>query len=96
MRNMMTKKGKHKTVDKSLRPSVAWLGRQEGVKKIILGPPEAARHAFPPGSVKYLRDERGGVRLKAYGGVGVVDFVVLIDDDKKESFLKRLKERWDV
>jgi hypothetical protein len=63
---------------------------------VILGRPEPARHAFPVGSIKYVRDERGGVKLRTYSGTGVQDLVVLIEDDKKEAFLKRLKERWDV
>jgi hypothetical protein len=90
----MSKKGKHKTIDKELKPSVSWLESLPYVKKVVLGIAESARHKYSPGTLKYQFDQPGGVKIKAYGGKGVMDLYVKITPEHKPEFLKRLSERW--
>ena len=94
---MKSKKGKHKTVDKELKPSIAWLESINYVEKVILGLCESARHKYKPGTLRYQMDLVGGLSLKAYGGRGVMNVHVKIDKAKyKEDLLAKLKKRWDV
>ena len=90
------KRGKHKSVDKELRPSLAWLESLPEVCKVVLGLCESARHAYPPGTLRYRRDVAGGFKLNAYGGNGVIDVFVKVDPSDKAYVLLRIKERWDV
>lgn len=89
-----SKKGKHKSVDRELKQSIAWLESLPYTTRVILGLSESARHAYKPGTLRYQIDAAGGVKLKAYGGKGVMDIYVKIDDEYKEELLSQLEERF--
>lgn len=91
-----SKRGKHKSVDKELKPSITWLEAQPEVAKVVLCLCESARHAFPPGSLRYRNDVPGGIKLNAYGGNGVIDVFVKVEEKDKKDLLSKIKERWDV
>lgn len=90
------KKGSHKSVDKELRPSIQWLESLPYVRKVVLGLCESARHAYKPGTLRYQMDAPGGVKVKAYGGNGVIDVYVKVSLENKEEFQGKLLERWTV
>jgi hypothetical protein len=90
----MNKKGKHQTVDKELKPSISWLESQDCVAKVVLGLCESARHAYTPGTLRFQMDAPGGVKLKAYGGNGVIDLYVKVCEDDKEGLLEKIAARW--
>lgn len=90
------KRGRHKSVDKELKPSLAWLESQPIVKKVVLGLCESARHSYSPGTLRYQMDAPGGIKVKAYGGNGVIDMFVKVGADDKEALLGLMTERWDV
>jgi hypothetical protein len=90
----MNKKGKHQTVDKELKPSISWLESQSCVTKVVLGLCESARHAYTPGTLRFQMDSPGGVKLKAYGGNGVIDLYIKVAAEDKEDLLKRIADRW--
>lgn len=89
-----SKKGKHKTVDKELKQSVGWLEAQDSVTKVVLGLCESARHTYTPGTIRYQMDAPGGVKLKAYGGTGVMDLYVKVSDEEKPELLTKISKRW--
>lgn len=90
------KRGHHRSVDKELKPSITWLESLTEVKKVVLNQTESARHAYSPGTLRYQMDSPGGIKMKAYGGNGVIDIYVKVDTDQKESLLKKIKGRWNV
>lgn len=90
----MNKKGKHQSVDKELKPSIAWLESQDCVAKVVLGLCECARHAYKPGTLRFQMDAAGGIKIKAYGGNGVIDIYVKVDDEAKGDLLAKIKSRW--
>jgi hypothetical protein len=93
---MKSKMGKHITVDRDLKRSLFWLQIQPEASKVILGLTESARHAFPPGALRYQRDELGGIKLNAYGGNGIVSVFVKVSDGQKQSLIAKIKQRWDI
>ena len=90
----MTKLGKHKSIDKDLRQSINWLKNLDCVDRVILGFCEAARHKYTPGTLRYKSDVRGGIKLNAYGGNGVIDIYVKTTD--VETLTKKLRGKWKV
>jgi len=90
------KKGKHKSVDKELKPSISWLESLPAVEKIVLGLAESARHSYTPGTIRYQMDTLGGIKIKAYGGRGVMDIYIKVSDENKEGLLEKMRERWKV
>lgn len=90
------KRGKHKSVDKELRPSITWLESQPEVLKVVMGFSECARHAFPPGALRCRSEVAGGIKINAYGGRGIIDIFVKVDDDNKDLLISKLKDRWNV
>jgi hypothetical protein len=90
------KRGKHKSVDKELRPSISWLESLPEVLKVVIGLCESARHSFPPGALRYRLDVAGGIKINAYGGKGVIDIFVKVANEDKQNLIAKLKDRWDV
>lgn len=90
------KRGKHRSVDKELKLSIAWLESLRYTERVILGLCESARHAYKPGTLRYQMDVLGGVKIKAYGGKGVIDIFVKINDENKPELLRKLKEKWQT
>ena len=92
----MNKRGKHRSVDAELKPSLAWLESLPYVTKVVLGLCESARHAYKPGTLRYQMDAKGGIKIKAYGGNGVIDIYVKVSSEDKETLLAKMKDRWQV
>lgn len=90
----MDKKGKHKSVDKELKPTMSWLQGLEIVEKVVLGFCESARHAYAPGTLRYRGDSPGGIKINAYGGNGVIDVYVKVSDENKPLLLEKISDRW--
>lgn len=90
------KKGKHKSVDKELKPSIQWLESFEAVEKVVLGLCESARHSYKPGTLRYQMDRPGGIKIKAYGGNGVIDIFVKVSEEHKSTLLDLILKRWEV
>lgn len=90
------KRGSHKSVDKELKPSIQWLESLPCVHKVVLGLCESARHAYKPGTLRYQMDAPGGVKVKAYGGNGVIDVYVKVSEEDKDDFQDKLLGRWTV
>jgi hypothetical protein len=88
------KKGKHKTVDKELKPSMSWLESLPQVEKVVLGFCESARHAYKPGTLRHKSDTLGGIKINAYGGRGIIDIYVKVKTAEKDELLLKIKERW--
>lgn len=93
---MKNKKGKHKSVDKELKTSISWLESLPAVEKIVLGLAESARHSFTPGVIRYQMDTLGGIKVKAYGGKGVMDIFIKVSEENKEELLSKIKKRWET
>lgn len=83
----MSKKGKHTTVEKSLRPEIAWLESLTEVKKVILGISDSCRHSYPPGHLKLQGETDGGLRLNGYSGSGVTRVFVRVDEENRDFVL---------
>jgi len=89
-----SKKGKHTSIDKELKKSVKWLEGMECVKKVVFTSCESCRHSYAPGTLRYSRDEAGGVRLIGHGGKGIMNIYVKLDDGAKDGFLEKLKDKF--
>lgn len=86
---MTNKRGKHRSVDKELKPSISWLESLSEVKKVILNLSESAQHAYAPGSLRYQMDAPGGIKIKDCGGREVIDIYVKVDESDKNLLLEK-------
>jgi hypothetical protein len=91
----MSKKGKHKSLDKSLKPVIAWLESLDIVERIILGISEACRHTYSPGHLKYQGDTEAGIRLNAYSGKGVTKIFVRVETEDKDKLIELIEKRME-
>jgi hypothetical protein len=89
-----SKRGKHKSVDKELKPSLIWLESLPEVSKVVLGLCECARHAYAPGTLRYQKDVAGGIRIIAYGGNGIIDLYVKVAEESRADLISKIKDRW--
>jgi len=88
-------RGRHKSLDKHLKPQIAWVEKLPGVQKVILGFSEACRHKYPPGHIRVTADVDGGIKLTGYSGKGVTDIFVRIDPPSaREEVKRRIAERF--
>ncbi len=62
--------GKHTTLDKHVKRSIAWIETIPAVTKIVLGFSESCRHKYPPGHLRIKMNVRGGIKINAYSGAG--------------------------
>lgn len=69
--------GRHKSMEKSLQPAFKWLQTVPGVNRVIVGVSTLCRHSYKPGTLRYIRSEAGGIRLRGYNGRGVTEFFVI-------------------
>lgn len=90
----MGKRGRHNNLSKEIKPSVLWIESLAFVKKVILGPCEAARHSFTPGFIRFQMDWLGGLKLIAYTGNGVMKLFIQIEDKYKPELIQLIKNRW--
>lgn len=90
----MTLQGRHKSLDKHVKRSVAWIEGIASVTKVVLGFSESCRHRYPPGHIRFKMNVRGGFKVNAYSGRGVTDIFIKIDpiedrEQVREMIIKR-------
>jgi hypothetical protein len=90
----VSKKGRHKSVEKNLRPAVRWLESLAQVKRVILGLTDNCRHSFPAGVIRHRRDVLGGFKANGYGGSVIIDMFIGVDSDDMDDVKNLIKERF--
>ena len=81
--------GKHQSMDKHLKRSIAWLKDTPSVTKIVLGFSECCRHKFSPGVLRFKSDVEGGIKINGYSGKGVTDIFIKIEPINQREFVKK-------
>lgn len=81
-------KGRHTSLDKSLKPSIRWIEHLSPISKVILGFSKACRHKYPPGHIRFKRDMDGGIKVNGYSGNGVIDIFLKISPIEQREFIK--------
>jgi hypothetical protein len=89
-----SKKGRHTTTGKALKPSVKWLEGFVEVEKVILSLSEACRTTYPPGHIRYTRDTPGGIKLIGHSDNGIVNIFVKVSGENKEKLLKAIEKKF--
>ena len=86
----MTLQGRHRTLDKHVKRSIAWIAGVAGVSKIVLGFSESCRHRYPPGHIRFRVNVSGGFKVNAYSGKGVTDIFIKVDPIEERELVKAL------
>ena len=86
----MSKKGKHRSVEKAMKLSIRWIENINCIKKVILGISEACRHKYAPGTLRFKSDVDGGIKINGYSGLGVTDIFIKIDPISEREHIKQL------
>jgi len=89
----VSKRGRHTSLDKSLKTEIRWLESHEIVERLIIGRSEACRHAYPPGHIKVQGEVKGGIRVNGYSGFGVTQIFIKVADANKATLLELLSRR---
>lgn len=87
---MSKKKGKHKSLDKAVKPNIRWLESMPCIKKVVLGISESCRHRYAPGTLRFKSDVDGGIKINGYSGLGVTDIFIKIDPISERERIKQL------
>jgi len=66
-----SKRAKHKSFAKEIKPLMATLDRCALVSKVVLGISDNARHSFTPGKAKFQYETPAGFKLNLYTGNGI-------------------------
>lgn len=90
-------RGRHTSLDKHLKPSIAWIETIPWVSRVVLGFAESCRHKYSPGHIRWKQDVAGGIKINAYSGNGIIDIFIKIEpishrNEVKELLLKRFPE----
>ena len=85
-----SKKGKHTTTGKALKPSVKWLESFPEVEKVVLNLSEGCRTSYPPGHIRHSRDVPAGIKLIGHSDNGIVNIFVKVSDENKAKLLKAI------
>jgi hypothetical protein len=91
---VMSKKGRHKSVEKNLRRSVKWLESREKVTRVILGLTDNCRHSYSAGAIRHRRDVPGGFKANGYGGCVIIDMFIGVEPEDLEDVKKEIKEKF--
>lgn len=86
----MSKKGRHKSLEKGMRLSIRWIEGIPCIKKVVLGISESCRHKYAPGTLRFKSDVEGGIKINAYSGMGVTDIFIKIDPLAERERIKQL------
>lgn len=81
--------GRHTTLDKHVKRSVAWIEGFPAVTKVVLGFSESCRHRYSPGHLRVKMNVRGGIKVNAYSGNGVTDMFIKIDPISERDYIKQ-------
>ncbi len=91
----MSKKGRHKTVPKELKPTIAWLESFDEIKRVIIGISESCRHTYTPGTIRVRSAVLGGLSVNGYGGNGVTDIYVCVSPlERIDDVVAMIEERF--
>ncbi len=89
--------GRHKSLDKHVKRSVAWIESIDGVTKVVLGFSESCRHRYAPGHIRFRLNVRGGFKVNAYSGNGVTDIFIRVDPIELRDIVKeKIAHRFGV
>jgi hypothetical protein len=86
----MTLQGRHKSLDKHVKPNIAWIESIPSVTKVVLGFSESCRHRYAPGHIRFKTNVRGGIKINAYSGRGVTDIFIKIDPIEDRELVKAM------
>jgi hypothetical protein len=89
----MSQFARHKSLDKHLRPAVAWLRALAGVTRVVIDRTCACSHRLPPGHLRLVRSEPGGLRVKAYGGGCITSLFVAVPTAQQPAVCLKLIAR---
>lgn len=90
-------KGKHTSLDKSLKKNIDWIEAHPSVKKVVLGFSEGCRHKYAPGTIRFKSDVDGGIKVNGYSGKGVTDIFIRIEPIEAREIVKYdIKERFEA
>ncbi len=89
---MASKRGKHQSIGKEMKPLAAKLEGSSLVKKMVLMRSENARHSFTPGKCKLQFVTDAGFKLNAYTGNGIVNLFVVCDASNIQPILKLIAD----
>ncbi len=90
MTTRIKKRGVHTSVPKELRNKIKALEKRPGVRRVIMGPIESARHRYAPGHLRYALDVPGGIKARGYLGGGVIE--IYIHGDDRDALKAALEE----
>lgn len=93
----MALQGRHKSLDKHVKRSIAWIEAIPSVKKVVLGFSESCRHKYSPGHIRFKMDVDGGIKVNSYSGNGVTDIYIKVEpiserENVKEMIASRFEE----
>lgn len=92
----MAKRGVHHgRTDGASNQSLKWLETQPEVKRLILNISESCRHKYAPGTIRCCDKVSGGFKIKVYGGNGIINGFVRVDESDYDDLVKRVTERFE-
>lgn len=86
--------GKHKTVPRELKQTVAWLNRQPEIKKIVLGRTEVCRHKYKNGHLNCRSATEAGIKCTGYFGSGILDLFLVIDAEHISNIQQKIEDKF--
>ena len=90
-------RGRHTSLDKSLKNSIAWIENIPEITKVVLGFSENCRHKYPPGFIRFKRNVAGGIKVNGYSGNGVIDLFLKIEPiSAREEVKSFIEERFFI
>ena len=90
----MSKRGKHRSVEKNLRRAVLWLESLDAVRRVILNATESCRHSYPAGHLRCRGNAPGGFKVNGYGGSTIVDIFIGADEEHIDELRSLIAEKF--
>jgi hypothetical protein len=89
-------RGRHETVHRDARRTIAWLDAQPEVKKVILGhyKPGGGRGGRQSDCLTFRSECLAGLSVFATTGDGLHELTLIVDPDNRTRLLDKIAERW--